>query len=600
MNASSANQAQTFMNVVVVPAFDDLKAALAAPEKTVTLIKSSEPRTEAVKAVLLQMHPETPYLDLNQNLSSLNQTWIVASLSIEILKHLEAEPFYIGQYCLSIEIIINPLEQIEVTFIVGYSTGKKSLEIQRRVFEDNHQRLEIEDILRSDIIKHFLENFYAFKRQYLESALTLAESPEANSIAPDLYLNEPTPPNPDPSSPNPDEAQPEPTPFIDLQTLYDLSKQLAQTLAPPGFPITSKLNPKLPTPAHIKPIQDRYGRTIDLSLEYSPAITEPELTEQLHRLSHYQTLKHLAHLHIFLQEQMQAWFKQNGQPSLGAIAPHLQQQITQLRDHLYQRIQALTDSQLDSTAQTLKQEIETLTTQQQHQQTLLDQLDQNPLLGYLDTHLLDPTHQIKEPIQPFTDPNQPIDIPAQHYKAKNSKSILSHIAPCDSEKYKTYHQRKLDRPTLKLIIEYAITQKLYPQRPVFIGITTKAVYPRLELLWGQSDTPTNSLNQIWCIYPMMRTDPPQWLIIAATTDTQPLKNIPLENGQIAQEGAYEYLERSLHLMSQSDDEYTQVISQRVTEALEKRRIKYLHIHQTQASQTENPRDILQMQFQILG
>jgi hypothetical protein len=79
-----------------------------------------------------------------------------------------------------------------------------------------------------------------------------------------------------------------------------------------------------------------------------------------------------------------------------------------------------------------------------------------------------------------------------------------------------------------------------------------------------------------------------------------LRSIALANGQIAEEWTLAYLERSLHLMSQSEDEYTQVISQRVTEALAHGRIKYLHIHQTQDSQTEAPRDILQMQFQIFG
>jgi hypothetical protein len=398
-----------------------------------------------------------------------------------------------------------------------------------------------------------------------------------------------------------DEAPPELTPFIDPQILYDLSKQLTQTLAPPGFPIHSKFNPKLPIPAQIKPIQDRYQRTIDLGLEYSPAITEAELTEYLHRLGHYQTLKHLTHLHIFIQEQMQAWHKQNGQPSLGAIAPHLQHHIIELRDYLYQRIQTLIDRQLDSTAQTLQTEVDTLTAKQQQQQTLLDELEQNPLLGYLDTHLLDPTNQLKELIQPFTAPNQPIDIPAQHVTTKADKLILSHIAPCDSEKYKAYRQRKSERPELKRIIEYTITQKLYPQRPVFIGAAPKPVSPRLELLWGSDDTPTNAspLNQIWCIYPMMRTDPPQWLIIAATTDTQPLRSIPLENGQIAQEGTHEYLCHALHLMTECKDEYTQALSKHVTEAIEYRRIKYLHIHQTHDLQTAEPRDILQMQFRLV-
>jgi hypothetical protein len=262
---------------------------------------------------------------------------------------------------------------------------------------------------------------------------------------------------------------------------------------------------------------------------------------------------------------------------------------------------ALIDRQLDTTAQTLQTEIKTLTTQQQQQQTLLDELEQNPLLGYLGTHLLDPTNQLKEPIQPFTKPNQPIDIPAQHVTTKADKLILSHIAPCDSEKYKAYRQRKSERPELKRIIEYTITQKLYPQRPVFIGAAPKRLYPRLELLWGESDDSAihNPVTQIWCVYPMMRTDPPQWLIVAATTATQPLRSIPLENGQIAQEGTYEYLERALYLMAQSKDEYIHALAELVTEALRNKRIKYLHIHQTEDLQTAEPRDILQMQFRLV-
>jgi hypothetical protein len=98
---------------------------------------------------------------------------------------------------------------------------------------------------------------------------------------------------------------------------------------------------------------------------------------------------------------------------------------------------------------------------------------------------------------------------------------------------------------------------------------------------------------------MLRTDPPVWLIIAATTATQPLRTIILENGQIAQEGSYEYLQQSLHLMRQSKDEYTHALGERVTEALGNKRIKYLHIHQTENLQTAAPRDILQMQFRLV-
>jgi hypothetical protein len=603
MNPSTLTRIQTFIEDILQPAFTDLEDLLEIPGQKVIIANKPDTGIDAVDNLLRKMHFGKSYFKTILNSSSAQefpattQTWISDSLSVEILENPETTPTHLGQYCLSIEISITPSEQIQIASIIGYSTpDSETAQVGTHLFE---YTVEIEEIDSSEIILLCSKSFESFKKKILTPEKILEEAPETiPSLANSPNLIPSGPEQPTSSKPLPD-----PTPFIAPQTLYDLSKQLTQTLSPKGFPIHSTFNPKLQNSAHIKPIQDRYRRTIDLGLEYSLTTTEPELTEYLCRLGHYQTLKHLAHLHIFIQEQMQAWFKQNGQPSLGAIAPTLQQQIIDLRDHLYQRIQTLTDSKLDSTAQTLQTEIHTLTTHQQQQQTLLDQLEQNPLLGYLDNHLLDPTHPLKEPIQPFTTPNQSIDFPAQHYKAKNSKSILSPIASCDSEKYKTYHQRKPDRPVQKLIIEYTLTQKLYPQRSVFIGFAPKAVYPRLELLWGQTDNTSvnaNPLNQIWCIYPMMRTDPPQWIVIAATTDTQPLKTIPLENGQIAEEGTLAYLERSLHLMSQSEDPYTLGLSKLVTEAIEYRRIKYLHIHQTQDSQTGEPRDILQMQFQLFG
>jgi hypothetical protein len=605
MNPSTLTRIQTFIEDILQPAFIDLEDLLEIPGQKVIIANKPDTGIDAVDTLLRKMHSGKSYFETTLNSSSAQefpattQAWISDSLSVEILENPETAPTHLGQYCLSIEISITSSEQIQLASIIGYSTpGSETAQVGKHLFEDT---LEIEEIDSSEIILLCSKSFESFKNQILTPEKILEEAPETIPFltgSPSLIPSDPE--QSTSSEPSP-EAQPEPTPFIDPQTLYDLSKQLTQALAPPGFPIHSKFNPKLPIPAQIKPIQDRYQRTIDLGLEYSPAITEAELTEYLHRLGHYQTLKHLTHLHIFIQEQMQAWHKQNGQPSLGAIAPHLQHHIIELRDYLYQRIQTLIDRQLDSTAQTLQTEVDTLTAKQQQQQTLLDELEQNPLLGYLDTHLLDPTNQLKELIQPFTAPNQPIDIPAQHVTTKADKLILSHIAPCDSEKYKAYRQRKSERPELKRIIEYTITQKLYPQRPVFIGAAPKPVSPRLELLWGSDDTPTNAspLNQIWCIYPMMRTDPPQWLIIAATTDTQPLRTITLENGQIAQEGTHEYLCHALHLMTECKDEYTQALSKHVTEAIEYRRIKYLHIHQTHDLQTAEPRDILQMQFRLV-
>jgi hypothetical protein len=497
MNSFIMTRIQALREEVVDPTFLDVKTELETPRRRVSIVKSA---TDGIAALPYQMHPEVPYLDLALS-SPLapSQKWIVASVYVEILQKPEPDATCIGQYCLSIEIEIAPTAQIQVTSIVGYRKAKdKPLEI-----EPKPQPIDLENIYRSDLFERFMESFECFEHHLSEPENIQTQAPLASDadLASQLCVNESslTLSTPEPTPTVSDEAQPEPTPFIDPQILYDLSKQFTQALAPHGFPIHSKFNPKLPVPAHIKPIQDRYGRTIDLSLEYSPAITEAELTEYLHRLAHYQTLKHLAHLHIFIQEQMQAWHKQNGQPSVGAIAPHLNQQIIQLRDHLHQRIQTLAERPLDPTAQTLQREVHTLTSQQQQQQTFLDELEQNPLWGYLNVSLLDAHNHPKQPIAPFTAPNQVIDIHAQHLSTKNGQPLLSHICPSHSEKYQSYHQRNTERPAQKRIIEYTLTQKLYPNRPVFIGTAPKPLYPRLELLWGEGDEATmkpNPLTQI--------------------------------------------------------------------------------------------------------
>jgi hypothetical protein len=625
VNSSTLTQLQIFADDILLPAFVDLKQLLENSEAKVFIVNHASMGIHEIDTMLQQMHLGKPYLaNLFDSPSFLQepptniQNFVGASLCVQRLQNIESGTVSIGLYCCSIELIVTSLTEIYATYTVGIMlSGQEQLCIRSHLSEDNFQPLDIHNIKINDIILHAIKSFEDFEVTLLSHKISPDKFLEIERFELDqtsyiktLNYFEPTSLEAAEisiihlsSCKNSDVLLPKIEQFIDPQILYDLSKQLAQTLAPQGFPIYSKLNPKLQHSAQIKSIQDRYQRTIDLSLEYSPAVTEAELIEYLHRLGHYQTLKHLAHLHIFVQEQIQAWYQQNGQPSLGSIAPHLQQCIIELRDHLYQLFQTLTDHQLDSAAHALETEVQTLTTQQQQQQTLLNHLAQNPLLGYLDTHLLDPFNRLEGSIQPFTAPIQPIDIPAKHFKAKNSKSILSHIASCRSEKYSAYHQRKQDRPELKLIIEYAITQKLYPQRPIFIGFAPKAVYPRLELLWGQIDESIlnpSPLNQIWCIYPMMRTDPPQWLIMAATTDAQPLKTITLENGLIAEEGTLAYLERSLYLMGESEDEYTLTLSKRVTEALADKRVKYLHIHQTHDSQVGAPRDILQMQFQIFG
>ena len=201
----------------------------------------------------------------------------------------------------------------------------------------------------------------------------------------------------------------------------------------------------------------------------------------------------------------------------------------------------------------------------------------------------------------LSDPTQPIDLHARYLKGNHNIPLLAYVDSCGSDKYLTYQKRNPERSGPNCFVEYAITQKLYPNRPVSIGPASQAVYPCLELLWNDTDEasiPHTALTQIWRIYPMLRHDPVQWFIIAATTDTQCLKTIALENGQIAQEGTSEYLRQSLQMMAQHPDEYTQTLVGLATEAIEQRGVKYLNFHQTQDLQTGEPRDIVKLQFQL--
>jgi hypothetical protein len=608
MNPVIATQIQAFRDEVVHPTFLDLKAELENSQTIITLIENTANASESVEAVVRQMHPETPYLGSEPSASALAPSSIVESLYVEIVQTLDLDKVCcIGQYCLSIEISLLAPSQLQVMSIMGYvypqALGQR-VEVQRGGFENNGQGLDLEVAKSFDIAMRCLESFGVFETQLKASEQSLPSAPEASLSAIALdFSPSTTAASESVKQTSPEaaaEAAAEPTPFTEPQVLYDLSKQLTQALSPNGFPITSTLNLKLLTPAEIKPIQDRYGRAVDLGLEYSSTLTECELTEYLHRLGHYQTLRHLAHLHIFVQEQMQAWHKQNGQPSVGAIAPFLKDEILKLRDRLYERIQTLTDSRLETAASVLEMEVNELSARQQRQQTLLERIEQNPLLGYLDVGLLETNPCLDRPIEPFTHPGVSSDFSSQHHSTKNGGLILSHITSCEGEKYKAYCLGRPEHPWFKLMIEYTITQKLYPQRPVFRGAAARPVYPSLELLWGDDAMTLDGLTQIWCIYPMMRTDPPQWLVIAATSDTQGLRTMALADGRVAQEGTYAYLNCVLEGMAQGEDEYVQGLSGRVSEALGRRCVKYLHVHQTQDGLTGRARDILSMQFRLFG
>jgi hypothetical protein len=638
MNSETIVRIQTFRYKVIQPIFLDIKAQLDDPGKSISLVSHPDTGAEAIDDVLRQMHPGKCYFthvldgSLLQLSATTPQCWIGDSLYIEILQTSETSSSCLGRYCLSIEFKLSPIDQIQVASIVGYtSPGTPHLKMEHQLFEEEHLPLDLQSIQGADLTLRFIDSFSPFETRLLEADVSpdgavlepskpdinldvvISErSTETQLLESDTSIDIASPESSEPalnldaSAPSFSIAKPvvvadesitevaTSDPFIQTQDLHQLAIQLAQDLSPPGFPLHSKLNPNLSSPAQIIPILDRYDRTIDLRLEYSPSVQESELREYLHCLGQYQALKSLAHQHTFIEQQINVWHQQNGNPSAGAIAPSLNQQIMDLGDTFDQRIRTLSDRHLKSiTAQALEAELNTFRTQQQHQQTVLNQLDHDPILGYLDSSLI---NENPLPSPSFTDPDQRIDIPAQHLSQNNGKRGLTLVTSCQNPKYKTYCQRRSTRSILSLIIEYTITQKLYPQRPVFIGAAPRAVFPRLEQLWSDSDP--SLLRQIWRVFPMNRADAPQWLILTATTDTQPLQTLTLENGNMVQEGTSDYLQRSLHLMAQSDDDYTQTLSQLVTEGLEQKRIKYLHLHQTQNLQTQEPRDLLQMQFQL--
>jgi hypothetical protein len=632
MNPATLEKIRVFTAQVLRPAFLEIKSSIEDPKHTVTLASHAETGIEAVDAILQQMHPDSFYLSqpsphpsLLQNASVQTQTWIGESLYIEIfIKSSETAPSRVEQYCLSIEFDISPItfatERIQVSSVIGYSEpGEESLQQRSQRFEVDLQPLNIEEIDDSHIASHFLESYPDFETQALEEPANIETDLEPIDLEPEpaLPAHETNFPQPAPDlqekpesnslpsrpAPDPNPAQPV-NPLTPQQQIFalqqrarDLSKQLSPS---PHNSLPCNLNASLDQTAKIVPIRDQYNRTLDLCLEYSPAITESELTEYLQRLGHYHSLQRLARGRLPIEEQLQNWIKQAGQPSLGAISPHLQQHIVDWSRQLYHRLTDLTDSRLNLLASDLQTELDHASTEQQQQKAFLDTLEQNPVLGYLDASLLSSGDHLPS-IDPFTAPNQPLDLRFKHLDRKDKSLQLTHIADCQSEKYRTYRERYSTLPALQLAMQYTITQKLYPSRPFSIGPAEKIVHPRLELMWGsphESAQPDAPLAQIWCIQPMLKFHPPQWLIIAITSETRKLNAIALEDGRMAQEGTREYLERSLQLMTEYPDEYAKELGKLVLEALEQGLVKYTHLHQTQDLETGKPRDLVQLQFQL--
>ncbi len=628
MNPSTLERIQTFTHRVLLPTFAEIEQFLEDPEYKVILTSNAETGNNAVDVMLQQMHLSKPYVAqletspvLIKEPHAAATTWVGHSLYIEVLEAPETEPICIGQYCLSIEFgIISTeaeIEQIQVMSTVGcIKPGGETLQTQQCPFEKDFSPLDIENISSLHINLQFAESFEEFQTSdsYLSSNdLGLPQRTSTLNAQPapvDIPLESaPDPEPPEPTSDPEPAAQPDtptPTPQQQLYALRQKAIELSSDLAPsPHTPLVCKLNAELPTTAQIIALRDPYNRIVNLSLEYSPAITEPELLKQLQRLGHYQHLDHLANQRRFIEDQMKDWLKLHGQPSLGAIAHQLQTRIAQQSKTLYDHLYTLAESCLDTlTAQALQTDREQFATAQQREQDLLEALEQNPIAGYLDVHLLE-QHEPLQSLNPFTEAHPALTFHAKFLKRKgkepNNSLMLNHIAACQSETYQSYRQRFPSLSALHLAIRYTLNQKLYPNRPLSVGPATKDTYPRLELLAGGTDesAPSNNpFTQIWRSFPLLRSHPPQWLVITATSETQKLKTIALENGQIAEEGTKEYLWRSLQLMTHSPNAYTCELGTVISKALEQGLMKWVHLHQTADLETGEPRDIMQLQFQL--
>jgi hypothetical protein len=382
MNPTPLSRIQTFREQVLLPALRDLETLLESPEQQVVIASTAETRNHAVNAVLQQMHFGKPYLlSTSSRLpefhpsSTVPQAWIGDSFYLETLRRSDTEASRVGQYCLSIEFRILSSEQIEVWSIIGQTrAGDQALQIQQHRFEDSLDALSLEQIQSADILFRFTETFKIFEESVVEPEAIVMESTEAEPLAPDLALPSPSAPlaqpipqpphsdvppaspehppqpaeialEPDPKSvPEPEPVQPAApailTPQQQLYVLQQKAVELSKQLSPTHTPLTCKLNPDLSQPCQIIALRDRHERLIDLCLEYSPTIPADELTHQLQRLSHYQSLELLAHQRQFLEARLQTWLQLYKQPSPGAIVPYLQEHLTQHSQTLYRRLKS--------------------------------------------------------------------------------------------------------------------------------------------------------------------------------------------------------------------------------------------------------------------
>jgi hypothetical protein len=240
VNSATLSKIQTFREQVLLPALEDIKECLQGPQQRVLIAHDAETGIAPMDLMLQQMHSGKRYLTqgasrplTDTESSTLLQAWIGDSVYVDILQDSETEPICIGQYCLSLEFRVTPVEssadQIQIASIIGsIHLGVETLQLQSRPFEDGQHPLDIDEIDQTEITSHFIESWEVFEAQIpaqevTPSKLTIPPIPE-----PDLALD-PIESNPVQSLPAA-EAPPTPSALPPEPTLDPTTAQPAEPI----------------------------------------------------------------------------------------------------------------------------------------------------------------------------------------------------------------------------------------------------------------------------------------------------------------------------------------------------------------------------------
>jgi hypothetical protein len=658
MNPQTTSKTEEFNHSVLLPSLATIQEHLEERDYSVLFSSATTLDNEPALEFLKQMCPDIPL-----HTSTNPQQWVDHFLCVET-ETIQVETNQVAslteRYCLAFQFTETSPGHIGITPISAYSHSWADFSfLQIHLFSENPSPKNIQEIDQNEIIDYFLESFGRFESYAPE----LEPFPLEPSPTP-LESIEPPPNPPEQIDIEPEEPElPIPDPFNLAQRVQELTQQLSTPQFPtasrlnPNLPTRTQISP-------IKDRYDRINNLIlEYSPHITEAELVEHLSRLSHYQKLKEYTFHHGHLipaievwfkqygqprpdaiglHLYqiitdyrkhLYSRLETLLKTNLE---GVTAQSLHQELMELQQtHQYQKtlLERLEKSPLwgyldasilthtEAFQRQYPQILQSLKSDNPQLQKLLTPPESNPkgewvqfLTHYYlsfdaDRYTLHPipknnpllvVSQAENGQYLLTESSLNPDFPARYLSHKDGKPLLKLIEPEGSEKYNTYRKHHPSPIEQDIFVEYTITQKLYPKRPVFIR-NGSACLPRIERWWCSADKTTltpNPFAQIWCIHGMLRNHLPQWLIIAATTGSQPLNTITLERGLSAAEGTAAYLGRSLEVMMQCEDEETQQLGHLLTEALGRGSVKYSHIHQEWNLKTNEPADILQLQFQM--